>query len=117
MRPAALWILTVAAAALAGPPSPSGTSEGARTGAAYHVGRTGSTWTYAAEKGKATVTIDRMENWASHFHIEMGKRSASGLWRARDGAWMEKVAGREESVVLPAQVAVGARWSGPSSFE
>lgn len=114
----ALITVTVAAAAFAGPLLASATSENVRSGAAYYIGRAGSTWSYAADKGKATLRVDSVENWAAHFHIEWGKRSTSGTWRVRDGAWVEKLPQHEaESVVLPAQVNVGSRWSGPSSIE
>jgi hypothetical protein len=93
------------------------TNEGARQGASYYEGRAGSTWSYSADKGKARVTIDNVENWAAHFHVEWGKKSVAGIWRAREGAWVQRLPGKEESVVLPAQVTLGARWSGPSSIE
>lgn len=108
-----LTVLTFTAAAIAAP-----TAEGARSGATYYMGRAGSSWTYAADKGKARVTVDSVENWASRFHVDWGKRSTSGTWRARDGAWVEKLPQREqESVVLPASLSVGTRWTGPSSLE
>lgn len=107
-------ILVFAAAALAAP-----TAEGARSGATYYMGRAGSSWSYAAgDKGKARVTVDSVENWAARFHVEWGKRSTSGTWRVRDGAWVEKLpTNGHESVVLPAQLSVGTRWTGPSSLE
>src|SRR5882762_5604229 len=90
------------------------TAEGTRSGATYYMGRAGSSWTYAAgDKGKARVTVDTVENWAARFHVEWGKRSTTGTWRARDGAWVEKLPTHEEAVVLPAQLSVGSRWSGP----
>ncbi len=116
-RVALCAIALLAAATLAGPLLASPTTETMRSGATYFIGRTGSTWSYAADKGKAKVTIENVENWASRFHVDWGKRSVSGTWRVRDGAWVQKVGGRDESVVLPAQVAVGARWTGPASIE
>ncbi len=32
--------------------------------------------------------------------MEWGKRSVSGMWRAKEGAWMQKMSGHEEAVVL-----------------
>jgi hypothetical protein len=110
-------IACLAAAALAGPPLASPISEGTRSGATYYNGRAGNSWSYAADKGKARVTVDGVENWAAHFHVDWGKKSISGTWRVRDGAWVQKLPAREESVVLPAQVTVGSRWSGPPSIE
>lgn len=107
-------IFVFAAAALAAP-----TAEGARSGATYYMGRAGSSWSYVAgDKGKARVTVDSVENWAARFHVEWGKRSTSGTWRVRDGAWVEKLPTHDhESVVLPAHLSVGSRWGGPSSLE
>ena len=107
-------ILVFTAAALAAP-----TAEGARSGATYYMGRAGSSWSYAAgDKGKARVTVDSVENWAARFRVEWGKRSTSGTWRVRDGAWVEKLPTHDhESVVLPAHLSVGSRWNGPSSLE
>jgi hypothetical protein len=106
--------LLIAAAALAAP-----TAEGSRSGAAYYMGRVGSSWSYAAgDKGKARITVDSVENWAARFHVDWGKRSLSGTWRVRDGAWVEKLPTNEhESTVLPAHISVGSRWTGPSSLE
>jgi hypothetical protein len=109
-----LAVVAVTAAALA---APTPTNEGARTGATYFIGRAGTSWSYAADKGKARVTVDTVENWAARFHVDWGKRSTSGTWRARDGAWVEKLPGHEESVVLPAHILVGSRWTGPASIE
>jgi len=107
-------ILICGVAALAAP-----TAEGSRSGAVYYMGRPGSTWSYAAgEKGKARVTVESVENWAARFHVDWGKRSISGTWRVRDGAWVEKLpTNGAESIVLPAHVSVGSRWTGPSSIE
>lgn len=107
-------IIVFAAAAIAAP-----TGEGSRSGATYYMGRAGSSWSYAAgDKGKARVTVDSVENWAARFHVEWGKRSTSGTWRVRDGAWVEKLPSHDrESLVLPAQLEVGSRWTGPSSLE
>jgi hypothetical protein len=107
---AAIFVVT---AALAAP-----TAENSRSGAIYFMGRAGSSWSYAAgDKAKAHVTVDAVENWAARFHVDWGKRSTSGTWRVRDGAWVEKLPAHEESVVLPAQLSVGSRWTGPSSLE
>jgi hypothetical protein len=109
-----LFFTLVAAVAIAAP-----LNEGARIGATYYMGRAGSTWNYAAgEKGKAKVTVESVENWAARFHVDWGKRSTSGTWRTREGAWVEKLPAHEqESIVLPAQLMVGSRWSGPTSLE
>ena len=107
-------ILIFAAAALAAP-----MAEGSRSGATYYMGRAGTSWSYAAgDKGKARITVDSVENWAARFHVDWGKRSISGTWRVRDGAWVEKLpTNGQESTVLPAHVEVGSRWVGPSSLE
>jgi hypothetical protein len=107
-------ILVFAAAALAAP-----TAEGSRSGAAYFMGRAGSSWSYAAgEKSKAKVTVESVENWAARFHLDWGKRSTFGTWRVRDGAWVEKLPSNDhEAIVLPAHVAVGSRWNAPASVE
>jgi hypothetical protein len=113
-------VLLCAVAAIAGPPLAAPITEGARSGASYYNARTGNSWSYAAgdkDKSKAKVTVDGVENWAAHFHVDWGKKSTSGTWRVRDGAWMQKLPAHEESVVLPASVAVGARWTGPASIE
>src|SRR5450432_1633309 len=116
-RLALFAIAGVAAAALAGPMLASPTTETMHSGATYYIGRVGSSWSYAADKGKAKITVDNVENWAARFHVDWGKRSTSGTWRVRDGAWVQKLPTHDESVVLPAQVTVGARWTGPSSIE
>ncbi|MBK7859112.1 MAG: hypothetical protein IPJ65_10935 [Archangiaceae bacterium] len=105
-------IAVTTAAALAAP-----TAENVRSGAGYFIGRAGTSWSYVADKGKAHVTVDSVENWASRFHVEWGKRSISGTWRVRDGAWVEKLPSHDEAVVLPAQLSVGTRWTAPSSIE
>jgi hypothetical protein len=111
-------IVVIAAAAIAGPPLAAPLAEGARSGASYYNGRAGNSWSYAAgDKGKAKVVVEGVENWAARFHVDWGKKSISGTWRVRDGAWVQKLPAREESVVLPAVVTVGARWAGPSSIE
>jgi hypothetical protein len=110
----------IAAAALAGPPLLSPTAENPRSGAAYYMGRVGSSWSYATsdkKAEKAKITVDSVENWAARFHVDWGKRSISGTWRVRDSAWVEKLPGHDESIVLPAQLTVGSRWTGPSSIE
>jgi hypothetical protein len=110
---AAVFIVTAAALA-----APTPTAENARSGAIYFAARAGSSWSYVAgDKAKARITVDTVENWAARFHVEWGKRSTSGTWRVRDGAWVEKLPTHEESVVLPAQLSVGSRWTGPSSLE
>src|SRR5258708_1780654 len=111
MRPLCCAILLISLTAAAP------TAEGSRQGATYYVGRTGSTWSYATDKGRAKVIVDSVENWAAHCHVAGGKRSVGGVWRAREGAWVQKLPERPEAVILPAQVTVGTRWAGPASIE
>jgi hypothetical protein len=110
-------VLLAAAAALAGPPLAAPITETARSGASYYNGRAGNSWSYDAGKGKAKVVVEGVEDWKARFHIEWGKKSVTGTWRVRDGAWVQKLPAHEESVVLPAAVVVGARWTGAPSVE
>src|SRR5687767_76312 len=92
-------------------------SEGTRSAADYYAARSGSAWHYVAGKDKVTVRVSGVENWQARVQISWGKRSTGGNWRVKDGAWLERLSGITEAVLLPAAVHVGSQWSGPSSME
>lgn len=100
-------------------PSPSATSESSRLGAEYFVQKSGATWVYALAKGKGRVSINAFVEWRAHFSYSLGKKSGSGVWRVKDGVWLERAAGRaeHEAVVLPANMTRGTRWTAPASIE
>lgn len=83
----------------------------------YYGVRSGSSWNYLAGKDKVTVKVSGVENWQARVQVSWGKRSTGGNWRVKDGAWLERLSGMGEVVVLPAQLQIGAQWSGPSSLE
>ena len=95
----------------------SSSSEGSRTAGDYYAARSGSSWIYLAGKDKVSVKVISVENWQARVQLTWGKRSASGNWRVKDGAWLERLSGVGEVVVLPASFQVGSQWNGPSSFE
>ena len=70
-------------------------------------------------KGKARLTITSFVEWKAGFSWSMGKRSVSGAWRIKEGAWLERSLSRGEGemVVLPALMSVGTRWQAPGSLD
>ena len=94
----------------------SATSEPSRVAGEYFVQKSGTVWNYAAAKGsKAHYTITSFVDWRAAFTYSLGKKTASGHWRIKDGAWLEK---REtEGVLLPAVMSRGTSWVAPASIE
>ena len=124
MRPLLLTVLLVASAARAedppeARPAPTPTSEAARLGAEYFVQKAGAAWVYQGVKGKGHVGINSFVEWRAHFTYAVGGKSGSGVWRVKDGVWLERAAGRSEheAVVLPATMSRGTRWTAPASIE
>ena len=103
----------LALALLAGSPL----SEGARSAGDYYAARSGSAWNYLAGKDKVSVKVSAIENWQARVQVSWGKRSTGGNWRVKEGAWLERLSGVGEVVLLPASIHVGSQWSGPSSLE
>ena len=99
--------------------SGSATSEGTHAAGEYYAARSGSSWTYAAGKDKVVIQVSAVENWQAHVQLSWGKRSTAGSWRVKEGAWLEHLAtrGPGETILLPAALQVGTRWSGPGSIE
>ncbi len=97
-------------------PAASATNEPSRVAGEYFVQKAGTVWNYAAAKGsKAHYSITSFVEWRAAFSFSLGKKSASGHWRIKDGAWLEK---REvESVLLPAVMTRGTSWVAPASIE
>lgn len=98
---------------LAGSPS----SEGSRSAGDYYAARSGSSWSYLSGKEKVSVRVSAVENWRARVQVSWGKRSTGGNWRVKEGAWLERLSGLGETVLLPASIQLGSRWSGPSSIE
>jgi hypothetical protein len=98
---------------------PAATTEATRQGAEYLVQRAGASWTYQLERGRGQVTIASFSDWRAAFSFSLGRRTGSGRWWVREGAWMERSSARGdvEAVVLPARVSQGSHWAGPASLE
>ena len=94
----------------------SATSEASRVAGEYFVQKAGTVWNYAAAKGsKAHYSITSFVEWRAAFSFSLGKKTVSGHWRIKDGAWLEK---REvEGVLLPALMTRGTSWVAPASVE
>ena len=99
--------------------SGSATSEGTHAAGEYYAVRSGSSWTYQAGRDTVLVQVSAVENWQARMQLTWGKRSTGGSWRVKEGAWLEHLASRGagESVLLPARLQVGTRWTGPASVE
>jgi hypothetical protein len=124
MRPLLLSVLLVSSAVRAAEPSearpaPTPTSEAVRLGAEYFVQKAGAAWVYQGVKGKGHVSITSFVDWRAHFTYAVAGRSGSGVWRVKDGVWLERAAGRSEheAVVLPAIMSRGTWWTAPASIE
>lgn len=125
MRPLLVMLLTCPLLALATEPeplvrpSPSATTESSRLGAEYFVQKAGASWVYQLAKGKGRVSITAFVDWRAHFSYSLGKRAGSGVWRVKDGVWLERTSARSEheAVVLPATMTRGTRWTAPASIE
>jgi hypothetical protein len=92
-------------------------SEGSRSAGDYYAVRSGTSWSYVAGKDKVSVKVSGVENWQAHVQVTWGKRSTGGSWRVKEGAWLERLSGVGEVVLLPASLQIGSQWSGPSSLE
>lgn len=101
------------ASMLAGSPM----SEGSRSAGDYYAVRSGSSWSYLSGKDKVSVKVSGVENWQAHVQVTWGKRSTGGNWRVKEGAWLERLSGVGEVVLLPASMHIGSQWTGPSSLE
>lgn len=98
--------------------SGSPTSEGTHQAGEYYAARSGASWTYRAGKEKVVVQVSAVENWQARIQVTWKARSTGGNWRVSNGAWLEKLYSRgAETVLLPAVLQVGTRWTGPSSIE
>lgn len=102
------------------PPATS-TSESSRLGAEYFVQKNGATWVFQVEndKNKGRLSINSFTDWRAHFSYSFGKKSGTGAWFAREGAWFERTSARGESdaLVLPAVMTRGTRWTAAASIE
>ncbi len=101
-------------------PPHSATSEASRVAGEYFVQKTGASWSYVGAKGaKAHYAINSFVEWRAAFSFSFGKKSASGHWRIKEGAWLERSSARSESeaVLLPATMSRGTTWSAPASIE
>lgn len=96
------------------------TSEATRLGAEYFIQKAGATWTYQLQgSGKGRVSINSFVEWKAAFSFSLGKRSGSGTWRVKEGAWLERSSSRADAevVLLPAVMTRGTRWQAPASLE
>jgi hypothetical protein len=114
--------------ALAEPPTTrppaTATTESSRLGVEYFVQKNGATWVFALgdkpqDKTRGKQTITAFADWRAHYSYTFGKRSGTGAWFAREGAWMERTSARGDvdAVVLPVVMSRGTRWAAPASIE
>ncbi len=94
-------------------------AEPSRAAGQYFIQKSGVVWIYEQGKTKGRSSIGAFVDWKASFTFSMGKRSASGTWRVKEGAWLERSAARGEGevVLLPANLTRGARWTAPASIE
>lgn len=92
-------------------------SESSHAASDYYAVRAGTAWSYLAGKEKVSVKVSAVENWQARVQVNWGKRSTGGNWRVKEGAWLERLSGVPEVVLLPAALHLGSQWSGPSSIE
>lgn len=122
-RLSAVLVLALGGAASAQQPTTrppaTATTEPSRLAAEYYVQRAGVSWTYQHGKGRARWTVTAFVDWRVSFSFSEGKKSGSGVWRMKDGVWLERnsARGEGESVLLPAVMTVGTRWTAPASVE
>jgi hypothetical protein len=100
-------------------PPATATTEPSRLAAEYYVQRSGVSWTYQLAKGRSRWTVTAFADWKVSFAFAEGKKSGSGIWRMKDGVWLERntMRGETESVLMPAVMTRGTRWTGPTSVE
>lgn len=106
-------ILLLVSLLVAGTPA----GESSHSASDYYAVRVGSAWNYLAGKDKVSVKVSSVENWQARVQVSWGKRSTGGNWRVKEGAWLERLSGVGETVLLPATLHVGSQWAGPSSLE
>lgn len=99
-------------------PPPSPQQEATRLGGEYFVQRAGAAWTYQVSgQGKVRWAIHSFVDWRAAFSWSLGgRRSGTGTWRVKEGAWLEK-RGEVEGVLLPAVMRRGTSWTAPASIE
>lgn len=115
-----LMLMAVLSQAPSSRPAPTPTSESSRLAGEYFVQKQGATWNYAAAKGgRAHYSITAFVDWRATFSFSLGKRTAAGHWRVKDGTWFEKspARGDVEAVLLPAVMTRGTRWVTFASLE
>ncbi|MCA3012441.1 MAG: hypothetical protein INH41_08580 [Myxococcaceae bacterium] len=123
-RALALTFVVAAGPAFADPPTArapaTATSEATRLGAEYFIQKAGASWTYQLQGGgRGRVAITAFVDWRASFTLSLGKKTASGTWRVKDGHWLERAGARAdgEVVLLPAVMTRGTRWQAPASLE
>ncbi len=94
-------------------------AESTRLAGQYLVTRPGTVWIFQQTKGRGRISVASSADWKVAFSYAVAGRSGAGVWRIKDGAWLERSAlrGTEDAVVLPAQVSRGARWQSTASIE
>jgi hypothetical protein len=96
------------------------TSEPSRHAGEYFVQKPGVTWVYQLPgKAKGRASINGFVDWKASWSVSLGKRQASGTWRVKEGAWVERtsIRGEGELLLLPATLTRGTRWLAPASVE
>jgi hypothetical protein len=94
-------------------------AESVRMAGQYLVSRPGTVWIFQQSKGHGRISVASAGDWKVAFNYAVVGRIGSGVWRIKDGAWLERSAlrGTEDAVVLPAQVSRGAQWQSTASIE
>jgi hypothetical protein len=123
-RALALTLVALTASSRANPPTArapaTATTEATRLGAEYFIQKAGASWTYQLQAGgKGRVSINAFVEWKASFSLSLGKKSASGTWRVKEGHWLERSGARADTevVLLPAVMTRGTRWQAPASIE
>jgi hypothetical protein len=123
-RTLALLVVVIASVSRANPPTArtpaTATTEATRLGAEYFIQKAGASWTYQLQSGgKGRVSINSFVDWKASFSVSLGKKTASGTWRVKEGNWLERSGARAdgEVVLLPAVMTRGTRWQAPASIE
>jgi hypothetical protein len=123
-RTLALLVVVTASVSRANPPTArtpaTATTEATRLGAEYFIQKAGASWTYQLQGGgKGRVSINAFVDWKASFSVSLGKKTASGTWRVKEGHWLERSGARADTevVLLPAVMTRGTRWQAPASIE